>query len=242
MLVNAIVFALLYVGLLLPGLEAIDTLTLRLDARIEAFVETSLPPWLSFLSGLAEAIDILLRLGSIVGLFLLVGILLSLFGTILGAPWYGQLAEKIERMRLGSAFVPPQEGIGAMFRDIWRAIAYEVKKLVFALGASIFLLLLNVVPVLGTIAASFGGLIVGSILVGLDFFDPALERRRLRFRDKLKVWFSHLPASGTFSFVCLFLVSVPLLNIVTTPICVAAGTLFFCDRIWHEEFAATDPM
>jgi CysZ protein len=40
-----------------------------------------------------------------------------------------------------------------------------------------------------------------------------------------------LPASASFGFVCLALVSVPLINLLAIPVCVAAGTLFFCDRI-----------
>ena len=64
-----------------------------------------------------------------------------------------------------------------------------------------------------------------------------LERRRLRFRDKLKIALGGLPATATFSLVSLFLVSIPFVNLLAVPICVAAGTLLFCDRIYPRRFA-----
>jgi len=35
----------------------------------------------------------------------------------------------------------------------------------------------------------------------------------------------------------LGLVSIPLLNLLAIPLCMTAGTLFFCDRIWPARFA-----
>ena len=40
-----------------------------------------------------------------------------------------------------------------------------------------------------------------------------------------------LPASAGFGLACLGLVSIPFVNLLSIPLCVAAGTLFFCDRI-----------
>lgn len=93
------------------------------------------------------------------------------------------------------------------------------------------LLLLGFVPGLAPLLATFGGLLIPATLVCLDFFDAPLERRRLRFREKVAIVFRALPASASFALLCLLLVSIPLLNLLTIPICVAAGTLFVCDRI-----------
>jgi CysZ protein len=35
-------------------------------------------------------------------------------------------------------------------------------------------------------------------------------------------------------------VSIPLLNLLAIPLCVTAGTLFFCDRIWPTHFASQE--
>ncbi|MFM6452782.1 MAG: hypothetical protein ACKPH7_13345, partial [Planktothrix sp.] len=58
-----------------------------------------------------------------------------------------------------------------------------------------------------------------------------MERRRFRFREKLKMILRTFPASGSFALVCFGLVVIPFLNLLAIPVCVAAGTMFFCDRI-----------
>lgn len=234
-LVNIVVGVGLYVGLLLPGLNFVGDLVASLSTQIDSFVAT-LPDWLSALAIVSNLLGWLLRILLVVVLLVVTGFLLVQFGVILGSPWYGQLSEQLEQLRIGKQ--PTFEGgIGAIFQDIWRALMFEVKKLILALGLSLILLLLNVVPVLGAIAASIGGIAIAATIVCLDFLDAPLERRRLRFRDKLKIAFGSLPASATFALVCLGLVSIPIVNFVTIPLCVSGGTLFFCDRIWHQKFA-----
>jgi CysZ protein len=223
------------VGLLLPGLNFVGDLVVSLSTQIDSFIAT-LPDWLSALAIVSNLLGWLLRILLVVVLLVVTGFLLVQFGVILGSPWYGQLSEQLEQLRIGKQ--PTFEGgIGAIFQDIWRAIMFEVKKLILALGLSLILLLLNVVPVLGAIAASIGGIAIAATIVCLDFLDAPLERRRLRFRDKLKIAFGSLPASATFALVCLGLVSIPIVNFVTIPLCVSGGTLFFCDRIWPKKFA-----
>ncbi len=231
--VNMVTGILLYVGLLFPGLNKIDALVQGLSGWIEGLI-ANLPSWLGALTFLAVAIGWLLRLVLVGGLLILIGFLVVQIGSILGAPWYGQLSEKIEQLRTGQ--LPPMpEGVGALLQDIWRALMFEVKKLVLAGGIGILLLLLNFfIPVAGTVVATIIGVGVAATIVCLDFFDGPLERRRLSFRQKLGVVFGNLPASGSFGLVCLFLISVPVFNLLVIPICVASGTLFFCDRVWPK--------
>jgi CysZ protein len=109
-----------------------------------------------------------------------------------------------------------------------------VTSLVYVLTALAVAILLNLAPGIGTLAASVGGVMLAATIVCLDFLDAPLERRRLPFREKLGIVFGSLPASASFSLICLGLVSVPLLNLLTIPLCVASGTLFFCDRIYPK--------
>ncbi len=237
--VNFIVGIALYVGLLLPLLREVDGFAANLSVRLNTLV-AQLPQWLSWLGFLTRGLDEILQVLAILVLLLLTGFLLVQFGTLIGSPWYGQLSEQLEKQRLGQ--LPPAEsvGVGGIARDIWRAILFEVKKLVLAMSLGVALLLLNVIPALGTIAASIGGIAIAALMVCFDFLDAPLERRRLKFREKLRIILSNLPASGSFSLVCLGLVTIPVVNFVTIPLCVAAGTLFFCDRIWSKRFAAVE--
>ncbi|MGL6337576.1 MAG: EI24 domain-containing protein, partial [Waterburya sp.] len=92
------------------------------------------------------------------------------------------------------------------------------------------LLVINFFPGVGTLISTIGSLILTTTIVCLDFFDSCLERRRLQFRQKLSIVLKSLPASGSFGLICLGLISIPLVNLITIPLCVASGTLFICDR------------
>jgi CysZ protein len=213
--VNLLVGATVYAALLFAGLRWVD-----------AFV-AGLPAWAVFLA-------VLLRVLLIVVLLIITGFVLVRFGVVLGAPWYAQLSAQLELLRLGQ--LPPEAGggAGAALRDLWRALGFELKKLALALSIGVLLLLLNLIPVVGTILATAGWVALGATIACLDFFDYPLERRLLRFRAKLGVIRQAMPASAGFGLVCLGLVSIPLVNLLSIPLCVVAGTLFFCDWIRPE--------
>lgn len=206
------------------GRRVVQTWTLRLMEWLE-------PDWLDttvqVLSPVVQGILILL-------LLIVLGFVLLQFGGILGSPFYGQLSEKVEILRSGKPGTPESMGPGAIFIDIWRAIMFELKKLLLLAAIGLPLLFANFIPGIGTLTATIGGISLASLLVCLDMFDAPLERRRLKFRQKLGIVFCSLPASGSFALTCFFLVSIPLMNLLSIPLCVAAGTLFFCDRIQQQ--------
>jgi CysZ protein len=212
MLVNVVVAAGLYGGLLFLGLR-------QIDAQIGAA------------TGLAAIVAALLRVLLIVGLLIVIGFLLVRFGVVLGSPWYSQLSEHLEQQLTGHA--PPAEPltIRGIARDLGRALAFEAKKLVLVIAIGVLLLLVNLVPGFGQAASAVGGFALGALIACLDFFDGPLERRRLSFRAKLRAVRNGMPASAGFGLVAFALVSVPFVNLLSIPVCVAAGTLFFCERL-----------
>ena len=201
--------------LILKGMEWLNEIALNL------------PSWLKNLDivfiFLIEFFKLLL------GLILLIitGFLLAQLGFLVGMPWYSKLSEKIESIKLGKITI-----IEVNFLiEIKRTLLYEFKKIILLVCIGLPLFLCNFLPGFGTLIATIGGLSLTAILTCLDFWDQPLERRRLRFRDKLGLIAKSFPSSAGFGYMCLFLISIPLLNLVTIPLCVAAGTLFFCDRL-----------
>ena len=91
------------------------------------------------------------------------------------------------------------------------------------------LLLMNFLPTFGNLIYISGTFLLTITIVCLDFFDATLERRRLKFRQKLKFVIQGFPSTFGFGLVCLALITLPLINLVTIPICVSAGTLFVCE-------------
>jgi len=190
-------------------------------------VALNLPSWLQNLDivfiFLIEFFKLLL------GLILLIitGFILAQLGFLVGMPWYSKLSEKIESIKLGKITIIEVD----FLTEIKRALLYELKKITLLVFIGLPLFLCNFLPGLGTLIATVGGLSLTAILTCLDFWDQPLERRRLRFRDKLGLIVKSFPSSAGFGYMCLLLISIPLLNLVTIPLCVAAGTLFFCDRL-----------
>jgi CysZ protein len=212
MLVNLLVGATLYAGLLYAGLSAIDGLV------------AGLPAW-------AAALGALLRALLIIGLLIATGFVLVRFGVVLGSPWYTQLSAELELLR-GAQPLPEQgSGLATAVRDLSRALAFELRKLLLVVAIGALLLLLNLIPVAGQLLATAGWIALGATITCLDFLDYPLERRMFSFRAKLRVIRRSLPASAGFGLVCLGLVSIPFVNLLSIPLCVAAGTLFFSDRV-----------
>jgi len=211
-LINIVVGAALYAGLLTAGFAQIETLI------------SGLPEW-------AQGTAWLLRGLLAILLFVAVGYLLVRFGVVLGSPFYGQLSERLEHQLTGSA--PPAEPLSALgiLRDISRSLLYELKKLALVLMIGLPLLLLGFLPVVGQIAGLIGQIALGALITCLDFIDSPLERRRLRFREKLVAIRKALPVTAGFGLICLGLVSLPLINLLAIPLCVVAGTLLFCERL-----------
>jgi CysZ protein len=231
LLLNLLLGIGLYIGIFTPSWQWINSEINQFDVFLIQWV-ARLPSWLGFLdevgSGLGWVVRILLSLG----LFLVIGILLAQFGTLLGAPWYGKLSEKIEQIQTHQLEIIEISPLA----EVGRALLFELKKLFLLITIGSTCLILNLLPGLGSTLATIGGITLAATLVCLDFLDSPLERRRLKFRRKLGIIYGMIPATASFGLVSLFLVSIPLLNLVTVPLCVASGTLFFCDRIWPKHF------
>jgi CysZ protein len=204
---NLLVGVVLYATLLLAGF------------RFIAMLVEGWPAWIAWL----------LRGLLVITLFVTLGYVLVRFGVVLGAPFYSRLSELLEERLCGTAPASPPFTLTGIARDLGRAMAFELKKLLLALAIGLPILLLHLIPGAGSLLALLGGLALGATLACLDFFDPPLERRRLSFRAKLAFIRRHLPGSAGFGLVCLGLVSLPLLNLLTVPVCIAAGTIFFCE-------------
>ncbi|MEL4895858.1 EI24 domain-containing protein [Crocosphaera sp. Alani8] len=225
-LVNIVVGIFLYIGLFLFGWEITDLLTNSIINRIDSLL-VDFPDWLNGVDYFVILLEWVIRI--VLGLFLLIitGFLLVQFGVILAAPWYGNLSEKIEKIRTDKIEII-EVGI---IRDIWRAILFELKKIVLILGFGILFFFLSFVPVFGAIVSTVGGLTITGTIICLDFFDSALERRRINFRKKVALVWKTFPASAGFATICLLMIGIPFINLITIPFCVGSGTLFVCDRI-----------
>jgi CysZ protein len=110
-------------------------------------------------------------------------------------------------------------------------VQFELKKLALTVLVLIVVILLQFLPVAGQLFGTLLATLWGALLACLDFWDGPLERRRLRFRQKLAWIMGQFPANFSFGIVASIMVSLPVVNLLTIPLCVAAGTLLVCDRL-----------
>ncbi|MTF38542.1 EI24 domain-containing protein [Cyanobacterium aponinum] len=224
-LINILVGIISYILLLNPSLNFYDNFTNNLILRVDQLID-SLPQWLEFLTYIISAIASFLKGIMIIILLILVGFVILQFGGILGSPFYGKLSEKIEILKKGNLDLIEIN----IVREIFRAILFELKKLLFIIVFSIPLFLLNFIPAFGNLISLIGGLSITVTIICLDFFDATLERKRLSFREKLKFVWGGFPLTTGFGLICLALISIPFVNLIAIPICVSAGTLLICDH------------
>lgn len=223
-MINLALGIIFYVSIVVPGWDWLSHKFELLGNTWDGWI-AKLPSYLSFLKYFITMISWVVRIGLTIALFGLVGLLLAQFGTLLGSPWYGRLSEKIERLKRKQADIVE---VGFV-RDISRAVGFEFKKLLLIILIAVPCLILGFVPVVNTVVVPFGWTALGFLVVCLDFLDPPLERRRLKFRQKLGFIFRHLDTTLSFGSVCLTMMSIPFLNLLFVPICIASGTLLFCD-------------
>ena len=194
-------------------------------AAITGWFSNVLPNWGSWLAYLAAFFSGLL----IFFLLLLYGYSFTLITNLIAAPFYGALAENIERRYTGEP--ASNESLSAM---ISRTLLRELTKLwyFFTRGilVAIGLLILSAIPLIN-LAVPFLAILWGCWVMALQYADYPADNNQLRFRELrnrlAKPQFSYVGFGGTI----LFLSMVPVVNIFIMPISVAGGTLFWINEL-----------
>ncbi len=223
--INIIVGIVSYLLLLDPGIKFYDNFANNLIIRVDQLID-NLPQWLEFLTYIIGAIALFLKGLIFVILLVIIGFIILQFGGLLGSPFYGKLSEKIEILKKGNLEIIEIN----FFQEIFRAILFELKKILLTICLGIPFFFMNFIPGFGNLISLIGGLSITITIICLDFFDATLERKRLSFREKLKFVWGGFPLTIGFGLTCLGLISIPLINLIVIPLCVSAGTLLICDR------------
>ncbi len=162
------------------------------------------------------------------GLFVIVFVFTySLTALAIAAPFYEFLSAAVERLHTG-AVNEAEAGFKEMLIDIWRAVTEAVKFILMALVLCVFVFIFP--PV--TTAVAF---LLTAVLVGLEFMEGPMGRRRRTFRDKLAYARRHLWTLVGFGSLMTVAMLMPLLGAAFLPLGVIGGTMMFCDLEGCEE-------
>ena len=179
--------------------------------------------WLKFLH------TALLIIGFILLLFFCY-LLFTILGNIITAPFNEEISQRVEEIVTGT-----KEGHKMGFwEDAYISIKGEIQKLLFYLMILLLIFSLNLIPVAGSVVSGILGIIFSSFYNALDFLDYPMTRKRMRFRDKLKVTRKGKLVTYGFGFTAFLLLFLPVINVFMKPILVVAGTSLYYEKDFHS--------
>lgn len=144
-----------------------------------------------------------------------------LVGGIVASPFNDVLSERTEHALTGRAVPDPGESVlGGALRAVGSAL---VITLAYGL-LMVPVLLLNLVPVAGSLAAALVGGLLGAFFVALEYADSTFGRYRLPLRARVRRLRADAALALGFGLGTSLLLAVPLLNFVVIPIAVVGGT------------------
>lgn len=155
--------------------------------------------------------------------------LFTLLANLLGAPFNGLLAERVEAHLTGRQ-PDPAPGWLKMIKSMPRLMGAEVSKLVYLVICIVPLLLLQFIPVINFIAPLLLFLF-GAWMYAIEYLDYPMGNHGAVFRDvRARLRKRRSSAFGFGSAVALMSM-VPLVNLIVMPVAVAGATALYVDQL-----------
>lgn len=191
--------------------------------------------WLTGIVTPGEAWYWSLLYGALIVLTALVFVLLMFFtfsivGSIIAAPFNDMLSQQTEEIFFETSLDEPFSW-EVFWRDIGNTIVEQVQRLAFLLTIWLLVLPTLIIPLVGQIIVAC----VTFLLLAFEYLDLPLSRRRLKFREKRRILWKHKFGMLGFGTACGLLLAIPFINVLSIPLSVIAGTLFYCERVANSD-------
>lgn len=158
-------------------------------------------------------------------LYFLISYTFVLVVSIFASPFNDMISTRVENVLMGR----PVEPIGATFNTSFKKVAYilvnEIKKVVFILFVTLLSVSLSFFPVFSIVS-----LILSAILLSVSFLDYSWARHMLSFRSCLADVRGNLIAYTLAGGAFLFLISIPVVNIIAFSFGVNYFTCLFTEK------------
>ena len=185
---------------------------------------SSLPDW-----WIIHALEGLLRW--ILGLLMFVAMafLFTLLANLIGAPFNGLLAERVEAHLTGRRISTDPSWL-TLARSVPRLMASELSKLLYLAICLLPLLLLQFIPVINLIAPLLIFLF-GAWMFALEYLDYPLGNHGALFRDVRGVLKQRRQLALGFGSGVAILSAIPIVNLFIMPAAVAGATALYVDHL-----------
>lgn len=145
-------------------------------------------------------------------------------GSIFAGPFNDILSQRIERRVQGRAHLGADD-LKANIRGIIRGTLHSLGNLAAMVVFMTPVMLLNLIPGVGSLAASAIGLVVSSHFLAFEFMDWSLERRNYGWREKWGRVLEERPVALGFGLGTSLLLWIPVINFAAMPVAVIGGTV-----------------
>lgn len=180
---------------------------------------------------LLEFLNFVLSIFTLILILFVCYFLFIIFGGLISAPFNEKISRHIEEKVFGiiSDYNLP------IFRDIAFSIKAELKKLLFYFIFIIPLILVDFVPMIGSIITLVFGSGFSFYYNALDYLDYPMTRRMASFRKKIKIVNSNFSLSMGFGCSAFILTFLPVINVLLNPVLVTAGTSLFYEKGYDKK-------
>ncbi len=196
---------------------------------------TAVYPWINGLipGGQAWYLDFLRWLVSPVLFFIALlacGLLYSVTGTIISAPFNDPLSARVESLK-GAGAAGEHFSITGFLGDAARALTNSVKLLLLLAVLNTAFLFLNLVPFAGGILYFVGSFFSALFFFGFGFFDFPLERRRMLFGRKVRLMWRYRYLTMGLGLGFFLITLIPVLGFLGLNLCTIGATELFLKHI-----------
>ena len=199
---------------LLINISLFSSAIYLLSQRMDSWLESLLPSWLSWLEWLIWPLFVMT-------LLLLVFYTFSLLANLIAAPFNSLLAARVEAHLTGKK--PEHIDAEKFWKIALRSISSEVIKLLYFLKWLILLIIITLIPGLN-LAAPFLWFIYAAWSFSLEYMDYPLANHGMLFKDIRQHNRDHRMRSLGLGSVIFVLTSIPFVNFLAMPVAVAAAT------------------
>jgi len=184
-----------------------------------AYVDDSLPEFLSFLGGVVTV------LGMVIGLAVLL-YTFTIVANIIAAPFNAILSVKVEEKITGQILTSNT----SLHLILIRSVTREISKLVYYLPRLIGLVVISLIPGLNALAP-FLWIAFGAWMMAVQYTDYAADNNEISFSELRSRLNSNTFQALSFGMPAYFLLAIPLINLVLIPAGVAGGTKFWIEHL-----------
>lgn len=184
----------------------------------------ALPDW-----WIIRAIETVLHWILSLVVFVAMAFLFTLLANIIGAPFNGLLAERVEAHLTGNTAAAAPSWL-TLVRSVPRLMASEIAKLIYLALCLVPLLLLQFIPLINLIAPLLLFLF-GAWMFALEYVDYPLGNHGALFRDVRHVMRQRRQLALGFGGGVAIVSAIPLVNLFIMPVAVAGATALYVDHL-----------